>query len=47
MNKVSIIIRKIEKVALKKNLSETRLSKKLKTEEHLIRDFYNLRKNYY
>lgn len=47
MNKVPIIINKIEKIASPDKIGETRQSKKLKTEKHLIRELYNLRKSYY
>lgn len=47
MDKLPIIINKIEKVASPDKIGETRQSKKLKTNKHLIRDLYNLRKSYY
>ncbi len=47
MTKVPIILKKIEKVSVPNKIGETRLSKKLKTKEHVIRDLYNLRKSFY
>lgn len=47
MSKVPAIINKITKVKLSNNNSEVRKSKKLMTDEHVIRDMYNLRKSFY
>lgn len=47
MKKVPIILNKIEKTRIPEKIGETRENKKLQTKEHLIRDLYNLRKNYY
>lgn len=47
MNKIPIILNKIEKVAIVNTNSETRKSKKTDTKEHVIRELYNLRKSFY
>lgn len=47
MSKVPVIINKISKTAISDKNGEVRKSKKLMTNEHVIRDMYNLRKSYY